>query len=395
MYIDAPIRGNRVMIEIKRKRYRCKSCGKTIYEPLPDFHEKRLATKRLVKYVQERVIKQTFASLAVEVGMDEKSIRHIFDDHINSLCQNVRFETPEILGIDDVKCSGSFRCILTNIEKLSVFDLLPSCDQEKLSQHFSMLADKHNVKVITMDLSRTFRQVAQEHFPRRIIIADRFHVTKMANDALEKVRRKLWRHLGKETKTALKHDRHKLKSRRNTLSPEHAINLESVLSCMPELKTAYEAKEQFFDLYEHPSRQHAEVAAANWLSQLAPSIQADFKPCIAAITGWNKEIFNYYECKVTNAYTESANRLINDIERAGRGYDFEVIRAKLLYNEKSRRNTQQSIRRKVRQEISTHSLIGSFTKPQKMYETVFIEQAVEFGPHIPTLIELIDDGQIG
>lgn len=46
---------------------------------------------------------------------------------------------------------------------------------------------------------------------------------------------------------------------------------------------------------------------------------------------WHDEIFAYFDQPVTNAYTESANNLIRVMQRLGRGYSFEVLRAKTLY----------------------------------------------------------------
>lgn len=50
-----------------------------------------------------------------------------------------------------------------------------------------------------------------------------------------------------------------------------------------------------------------------------------------AIGNWHKDVFNYFDHRETNAFTESANSLIKDVYRKGRGYSFEVLRAKVLY----------------------------------------------------------------
>jgi transposase len=44
-------------------------------------------------------------------------------------------------------------------------------------------------------------------------------------------------------------------------------------------------------------------------------------------------ILNYFEHPVTNAYTESLNSLIRVMNRLGRGYSFEALRAKILFTE--------------------------------------------------------------
>src|SRR3546814_2573618 len=40
---------------------------------------------------------------------------------------------------------------------------------------------------------------------------------------------------------------------------------------------------------------------------------------------------------VTNAYTESINRLAKDKNREGRGYSFEVMRARMIYTTKHKK----------------------------------------------------------
>ena len=46
---------------------------------------------------------------------------------------------------------------------------------------------------------------------------------------------------------------------------------------------------------------------------------------------WSPYIFNYFDHRVTNALTESLNAGIREFDRAGRGYSFEALRAKVLF----------------------------------------------------------------
>ena len=58
-----------------------------------------------------------------------------------------------------------------------------------------------------------------------------------------------------------------------------------------------------------------------------------FGDLIRALTNWQPFILNYFEHPVTNAYTESLNSLIRVMNRLGRGYSFEALRAKILFTE--------------------------------------------------------------
>ena len=49
------------------------------------------------------------------------------------------------------------------------------------------------------------------------------------------------------------------------------------------------------------------------------------------VENWRTEIFNYFDNRFTNAITESLNRVSKEISAQGRGYNFKVLRAKILY----------------------------------------------------------------
>ena len=59
----------------------------------------------------------------------------------------------------------------------------------------------------------------------------------------------------------------------------------------------------------------------------------------APVGNWREETMTYFETDmpVTNAYTESINRLAKDKNREGRGYSFEVMRARMLYTTKHKK----------------------------------------------------------
>ena len=61
----------------------------------------------------------------------------------------------------------------------------------------------------------------------------------------------------------------------------------------------------------------------------------EFEEVAEMVDRWQTEIFNYFPFRYTNAVTESLNKLINDIDNAGKGYTFEVLRAKALYGTKA------------------------------------------------------------
>ena len=396
-YLDTPMHRKRVVIEIDRKRYRCKVCGKTLFEPLPAMDGKRLATIRLVQHIERHCLRKTFAELSREVGVDDKTIRHIFDDYVARLKETVVFETPEVLGIDELKIIGQYRAMITNVEKLALFDMLPTRNKADLIAYFKTMPCKDKVKILTMDLWNVYRQVAQDQFPGRMVVADRFHVVRMANDSIEKVRKGIRKGLETKDRIKLKDDRFVLLSREHNLSDKERAKLEKWTEMFPALGAAYKAKEAFHDIYRHQSKDDAMKAAQEWLQSVDKDVAWAFRETMGALQSWWTEIFNHYDYPTSNAYIESINNIAKGMNRMGRGYSFDVIRARLLFDDDARTDTRTTLRKKVRKAAPVMDEGFALTSISSMmttrYQWVDEVQTIEYGPYLPTLTRKLEAGE--
>jgi transposase len=86
-FMDTPMHGKRVGIQVVRQRWRCLECGKTFQQLLPEMDEKRNMTRRLVDYIQQRSLVRTFTEVADDVGVNEKTVRNVFSEYVALLEQ--------------------------------------------------------------------------------------------------------------------------------------------------------------------------------------------------------------------------------------------------------------------------------------------------------------------
>jgi transposase len=163
--VDVPNHGRRTIIALTRRRYRCMACRKTFFEAAPDLDTKRLATARLVSHVRKHCLRRTFADLAREVGLDDQTIRNIFDDLVRELEKTTQFETPRFLGLDEIKVVGRSRAVVTNVEGNTLFDMLVDRNKATLMAYFRQMRDRDKVEVLTMDMWSVYAQVADKCFP--------------------------------------------------------------------------------------------------------------------------------------------------------------------------------------------------------------------------------------
>lgn len=387
--LDTPIHGKRVGISIIRRRYRCQNtaCGRTFYEDIPHRDDKRLATKRLIAYIEKQSLSRTFASLADETGLDEKTIRNIFRDYINRLEKQVRFETPRCLGIDEIHIIRKPRCVISNIEQRTIVDLLTNRNKATVAKYLSVLPGTEKVQLVAIDMWRPYKEAVNDLIPHAKIVIDKFHVVRMANVAMESARKAVRADLSPKHRRGLMHDRFVLLKRRGELTMPEEISFSTWTKNFPVLGMAYEAKEAFFDLWNNTNRAEAEKGYQNWAAALPVEIIPHFEPIITAVRNWHKEIFAYFDNPITNAYAESLNNLIRIMNRLGRGYSFEALRAKVLFTEGVQKVKRPSYRS---QRFAKHDRFAiGYSTGREFYPQ---EREQNFGADISTLIERIEAG---
>jgi hypothetical protein len=145
--------------------------------------------------------------------------------------------------------------------------------------------------------------------------------------------------LDPKVRRQIKRDRSIIRRRIHTLTAAEMMTLHSWDVLIPGLASAYRMKEDFFDIYDKAvDRKEAEELWDYWkaLVQMEPELKKAFSEIIKTVEHWKPEIFAYFDHWKTNAYTEGMNSAIRNVDRPGRGYSFDAIRAKVLYGGKKK-----------------------------------------------------------
>lgn len=329
---DTSMHGKRVIILFKRKRLKCKECSKTFFEPLNFLDEDYRMTRRCVEYIVNRSYSVPFLQIANDVGVDEKTIRNVFSSHIESLESKYWYIAPRVLGIDETHLNKVMRLVLTNIEEKTLVDLRRDRSKRAVKDAICRLHGWQNIQIVTMDMWRPYRDAVRELIPTAVIVIDRFHVAKFANQAMDQARKDVHSKLDKRERIKLKNDRKILFKRRDNITELNELaSFGFWTNEHPDLMDVYNAKEAFLSLWDMPDRKRAEAYWKDWLDITKPNVKRYFNDAIRAFDNWNTEIFNWWDFEYTNAFTESLNNIIKSVHRAGRGYSFDVLRAKMLF----------------------------------------------------------------
>jgi len=380
---------------VDTQRWRCQACGKTFMEPLPAVNAKREMTDRLVTWIGQQSLRRTFTSIAEDIGLDEKTVRNIFRDYVSELERSIRFETPTWMGIDEIHIIKP-RCVISNIRSNTIVNLLPSRDKKTVINYLGNLDGRHDVQTVAMDMWTPYRDAVHAVMPDALIVIDKFHVVRMANDAVERVRKSLREQLAPKQRRGLMHDRFVLLKRERDLNDKERLLLSGWTANYPELGEAYRLKEAFYGVYEGmgtPDQALNRYVA--WQRSVTPEVRDAFADLIRAFTNWQSQILAYFDHPVTNAYTESLNSLIRVMNRLGRGYSFEALRAKILFTEGIHNKTKTKFRRREAEPTLGYTMfemVGRASFGQDQHEMV--EAAKNYGADISTLTRLIEEGKL-
>nr|WP_253825696.1 ISL3 family transposase [Vibrio sp. RE86] len=347
-YVDTQMHAKTVRISFTRKRLKCKPCGKTYFEPLEWLHEDFRMPKRTVDYIVKRAAKVPFLSVASELGVDEKTIRNVFANYVAAIENKHDWQAPRVLGIDETHFSQKMHLVMTDIEKRTLLDMRKDRSQDATQKAIMRLRGWKNIEIVCIDMWRPYRTAVKQLLPNAIVVVDRFHVAKMANEAMEKARKAIRRELSDKERKKLKNDRKILLKRRDNIKGLNELaSFDFWTNEFPELMEVYNAKEAYLGMWDMPTRQLAEEYWENWKALSTPAVRRHFKDAIRAIDNWHEYIFNWWDYPYTNAVTESLNNTIKAVFRNGRGYSFEVLRAKLLYTKGGLETTVNSLNQPI------------------------------------------------
>jgi transposase len=379
LFADTPLHMQPTRIEVNRPRYRCEQCGKILTPELGFLDERRRATRRLVDVIRERCLGMTFHALAEQTGLAVNTIKAIAHDLIDEYDATVRYETPVIMGIDEVNLAGAYRCVITNLATNNVFQILEYRTQDYLKPFFENLPDREKVEWVCTDMWRPFKRSFAPYLPNARLVIDRFHVVKMASEALEEERKKYQVTLSKDERLQVKKSiRWLMLKRPSNLTAVEQKALANIREQIPDLAMAYDFKESFMRIYDCDDKGNAMRAFEAWENTLPDGRMPKFHDLAKTVHNHYPDIFAYWDSpgRIINAYTEALNGLIKLANRLGRGYSYEVIRAKTMYAKQARK-------------------VGSVVRLLPAANEIPTKTAsisVEYGPHIPTLVSLAESG---
>lgn len=337
---DLDMTGKQVYLRINKHRIRCNCSNKgreeVIVEGLGFVNVNRRLTKRFEAYVYALTTKMTIKGVSEVTKLDWHTIRDIEKRHIKRLRHKVRWEKIKRIAIDEVSWNGrrEYITIITDRDEQGVVWIGDGRAEETLNKFFKYVGEKQckKFKLITMDMNKGYIASVKEHCPKAYIVFDLFHIMRLFNEQINKIRVHDMQEGKKEGKKYYRNVKWLILKSKENLTIGEEVDLKKLLEENQNIQKAYILKESFREILQCRTQtiklltdRLKKWVEEAWDTGLEP-IQSFCKTVIRHFEG----IVNYFRYHVTNNIAEGINNVIKRLQRMAYGYrDKEYFKLKI------------------------------------------------------------------
>jgi transposase len=271
------------------------------------------------------------------------------------------------LSIDETSLSnGELYTILTNKEakgrKGTLIAMIEGTEADSIIKVINLIDEQKRelVKEITLDMAGSMNKIAKRCFPKSTLVIDRFHVQKLAYDALQQMRiDHRWDAINEETnaienaklnnqkytshtfsngdtkKQLLARSRYLLFKSGEKWTQNQKVRAEILFEQYPDIKKAYSLTHSLRMVFSHTKDKGvAYTKLARWFNEVTESEFKSFNTISATVYAHYPNILNFFDNRSTNASAESFNAKIKTFRATLRGVvdiPFFLFRLAMIY----------------------------------------------------------------
>jgi transposase len=255
------------------------------------------------------------------------------------------------LSIDEVSLSqGELYTFVTNKNGKGKRGTLVASIKGTLSKDIIAVLEKLNpderlqVKEITLDMAKNMEVAVKTAFPQATLVTDRFHVVKLAMEALQHIRiNKRWEELdieneavalakkenrkyeplilenGDSPKQLLARCRYILAKKKENWTESQQQRAAILFKRYPQIEHAYHQTLAFRNIYEDNNLQSAKRRFNDWIKEIMDNEVKEFSTVANTVKNNLDNILNFFITRHTNANAESFNSKIKLFRANQRG----------------------------------------------------------------------------
>lgn len=335
----------------RKRRFRCEQpeCERNSFSEVhPEIPPRARSSLRFRRHLAQRAKWGPVSHVAAE---EETSWWLVWRSITESVTLRQADElTVRRLGIDEASFRRGLRyhTAFVDLDRRRLLDLVPDRTKRSVTEWAAARPRtwRSQVTEVVIDPFASYRLGVREAFPHVRLVVDKFHAVRLANQALDAVRRRLQREAGRRRDRrsrsvapsrwtrSLFSSRRLLVKARERLTEHERERLEQVLAseATGELRLAWVLKERFRDWYLAEGPVQAQAGLQSWYAEVEQAGLREFAGLALTVKDWEEGLLAHFATGATNAATEGITNLVKVVKRQGFGYrNFENFRLRVLY----------------------------------------------------------------
>jgi len=220
-----------------------------------------------------------------------------------------------------------FATVVCDVGARRVLEVKFGRDEDTAIKAFSSIPEPEGVKTVSLDMAECFRNAAMMQFPNADLVHDRFHIAALLGEAVDDTRR-----AEVKKRPELKDSRYVWLKNPENLTDNQRASFEALVKT--ELKTAeaYAFKQTFKAFFEQEDVPAGIEFFQNWTDELDKHDLPKMHKVARTLQKNIQGLLNYLKWRITNAYGEAVNALIQEIKTVARGFrQFQNFRVAILF----------------------------------------------------------------
>lgn len=262
-------------------------------------------------------------SVTMIMGIAWVTVGKIVERIVGARLDSSRLEGLHFIGIDEFSYRKRHHYITVIVDHVAgrVIWAAKGRSSETLAAFFRELGPERaaKIEVVTLDMAEGYIKAVKEHAPQAKIVFDRFHVQRLASDAVDAVRRELVRdEEDAERKRAIKGSRFALLRSEWNLTVADRAKISEVQRSNRSLYRAYLLKQALAHLLGY--QQAGQKALKEWLTWASRSRLRPFVRVARTIRKYRDGVLAYIDFRLTNGPVEGINNRMRMVARRAFGF---------------------------------------------------------------------------
>lgn len=317
------------------RRVQCTSCGiRTEKLPWADVQSRFTQDfEELVAYLAQ-ITDQTHVGQLMAIAWS--TVGSIIARVVARKLEPQRFVGLRHLGIDEFGYRKRHRylTVVVDHDRRCIVWAAEGRSAETLQAFFALLGTEAcaAITLVTMDMAGSYQKAVRECLPNAEIVFDRFHVQRLATDALDEVRRALVRELeDREQASAIKNTRWALLKRPENRSDHDRERLSGVQQSNRPLYRGHLLNETLRQALDYLQPKRARRALEGWISWASRSRLKPFQKVARTLREHLPGILAYIKHRLTNGLVEGLNNKLRLVTRRAYGFHSAQATIAMLY----------------------------------------------------------------